>query len=306
MSLFKKKSLDTSKKNNKPKTQKEKIIEFFKNLVFAAVAAILIKSFFIETSHVPTPSMDSTIMVGDFLFVNKFIYGSSSPRNIPFTNVRLPYFQLPSFGEPKRYDIVVFEYPGNKEDIKPAVIDNYVKRCIGLPGDTIKIIDKIVFINNKEIKRPTFVQYNNRPAIPAGIANPEIFPLGYNWNEDNYGPLVIPKEGEIVNLNRNNIEIYKDIIDREYGKKVVSIYGFDIKINGKIATQYKFKQNFYFMMGDNRDNSADSRFWGFVPRNNIIGQAWMIYWSWNSDIPFSDLFELLASIRVNRLAKIVH
>ncbi len=304
MSLFNKKLLDI--KNNKPKTPKEKVIEFFKNLAFAAVAALLIKSFFIETSHVPTPSMENTILVGDFLFVNKFIYGASSPRNIPFTNVRLPYFQIPSFGEPERYSIVVFEYPGDKGELKPTVINNYVKRCIGLPGDTIKIIDKVVFINGKEIKRSINIQYNNQMPLSEERPNPDIFPYGFYWNEDNYGPLVIPKEGEVIALNRSNIEIYRDIINREYGRKVVSVEGNDIKIDGKITTKYTIKQNFYFMMGDNRDNSADSRFWGFVPREKIVGQSWMIYWSWNSDIPFTDFFELLASLRINRLAKIAH
>ena len=306
MSLFKNNSSDEKNKTKKSKTQKEKLIEFFKNLFFAAIAALLIKSFFIETSRVPTGSMESTIMVGDFLFVNKFIYGSSSPRNIPFTNVELPYFQLPAIGEPNRYDIVVFEYPGDRDELKPTVINNYVKRCIGLPGDVISIVDKVVFINGKEIKRPLHIQYNNQYPIPKGIANPVIFPKAFGWNEDNYGPLEIPKEGKTVNINRNNIEIYRTLIDRAYGRRVVTIEGDDIKIDGKIATTYQFKQNYYFMMGDNRDNSADSRFWGFVPREKIIGEAWMIYWSWDPAIPFSDFFELFASLRVNRLAKIVH
>ncbi len=306
MSLFKQNSLDEKKNTKKQKTQKEKLIEFFKNLFFAAIAALLIKSFFIETSRVPTGSMESTILVGDFLFVNKFIYGSSSPRNIPFTNVELPYFQLPALGEPDRFDIVVFEYPGDRDELKPTVINNYVKRCIGLPGDTIKIVNKVVFINGKEIKRPVHIQYNSQPPIPEGIPNPGIFPNGFGWNEDNYGPLEIPKEGQTVKLTRNNIEIYRTIIDREFGRHVVTVEGTDIKIDSKIATNYTFKQNFYFMMGDNRDNSADSRFWGFVPREKIIGQAWMIYWSWDPAIPFTDFFELFASLRVNRLAKIVH
>ena len=126
--MFNKKS-ETTEKNKKilPKTQKQKFIEFWKNLLFAAVAAFLIKSFLIETSRVPTPSMENTILVGDFLFVNKFIYGSSSPRNIPFTNIELPYFQLPAISEPEKGDIVVFEYPGDRDELKPKEISNYVK-----------------------------------------------------------------------------------------------------------------------------------------------------------------------------------
>jgi signal peptidase I len=124
------------KKKVLPKTPKEKFIEFIKNLLFAAVAALLIKSFLIETSRVPTGSMEKTILVGDFLFVNKFIYGSSSPRNIPFTNVALPFFTLPALTEPEKGDIVVFEYPGDRDELFAREISNYVKRCVAVPGDT--------------------------------------------------------------------------------------------------------------------------------------------------------------------------
>ncbi len=305
MSLFKKNNNNKNIKD-KPKTFKDKTLEFFKNLLFAAVAALLIKSFLIETSRVPTGSMEKTILIGDFLFVNKFIYGSSSPRNIPFTDITLPYFQLPALGEPERYDIVVFEYPGDRDELKPTVINNYVKRLVGLPGETISIVDKVVYINGKEIKRPHFIQYSNQMPIPKGIPNPAIFPYGCEWNEDNYGPISIPKKGDKVKLNRSNIEIYRNIIDREYGKRVVTVEGEEIKIEGKTISEYTIKQDFFFMMGDNRDNSADSRFWGFVPREKILGQAWMIYWSWDPAIPFSNIFDLLSSVRLNRLAKIVH
>ena len=134
----KKKKLE--KKLNR--TPIQKFFEFWKNLFFAAIAALLIKTFLIETSRVPTGSMEQTIMVGDFLFVNKFIYGSSSPRNIPFTNVALPYFQLPAISEPERGDIIVFEYPGDRDVLQPKEILNYVKRCVGEPGDTIEIKKK--------------------------------------------------------------------------------------------------------------------------------------------------------------------
>jgi len=305
MSFLNKNKTDKQTKE-KPKTFKDKSFEFVKNLLFAAIAALLIKSFLIETSRVPTGSMEKTILVGDFLFVNKFIYGSSSPRNIPFTDITLPYFQLPALGEPERFDIVVFEYPGDRDELKPTIINNYVKRLIGLPGDTVKIVNKIVYVNGKEIKRPHFIQYSNQLPIPSGIPNPAIFPYGSEWNEDNYGPIVVPKKGDNVKLSRQNIELFRNIIDREYGRRVVTVEGDDIKIDGKITTNYVIKQNFYFMMGDNRDNSADSRFWGFVPREKVLGQAWMIYWSWDPAIPFSNIFDLLSSVRLNRLAKIVH
>ena len=306
MSLFKKE--EASKEIKKPvmKTQKQKFIEFWKNLLFAAVAALIIKTFLIETSRVPTGSMEKTIMVGDFLFVNKFIYGSSSPRTILFTDVKLPYFQLPALREPKRGNIVVFEYPGDRDELSPAIINNYVKRCIGVPGDTIEVVDKVVFVNGKEAPRAQQIQYITDYCTPKGVINSHIFPKGAHFNEDNYGPVVVPRKGEVINLTTDNIDQWLTIIDREFGDNVVTVEGNQIMIKGKSVTSYTLKQDYFFMMGDNRDDSADSRYWGFVGRDKIIGQALMIYWSWDPSIPFSDFFNLLGSVRIGRIAKLVH
>lgn len=301
-------SKEEKKETKKPlaKTQKQKFFEFWKNLLFAAVAAFLIKTFFIETSRVPTGSMESTIRVGDFLFVNKFIYGSSSPRSIPFTDIAIPYFQLPAIREPHRGDIVVFEYPGDRDDLKAAEITNYVKRCIGIPGDTIEVVDKVVFVNGKEAPRPAHIQYINSYCTPKGIANPRIFPKGSDFNEDNYGPVIVPRKGQVVSLTPDNVEKWKIIIDRELGRLAVTVDGNQVMIDGKPVKSYTLTKDYYFMMGDNRDDSADSRFWGFVPRDKIEGEAFMIYWSWDPSIPFSDFFNLLGSVRLGRIAKLVH
>jgi signal peptidase I len=288
------------------KTQKQKTIEFFKNLLFAAVAAFLIKTFLIETSRVPTGSMEKTIMIGDFLFVNKFVYGSSSPRNIPFTNIALPYFQAPALRNPNRGDIVVFEYPGDRDSMSSQEITNYVKRCIGIPGDTVEVVDKVVFVNGKETPRPPQIQYINNYCTPKGIPNPRIFPKGSTSNEDNYGPVVIPRKGDVIELTAANVERWRIIIDRELGKPSVTLEGDNILIDGKKVRSYTLKKDYYFMMGDNRDDSADSRFWGFVPRDKVVGEAFLIYWSWDPSIPFSDFFNLLGSVRLGRIAKLVH
>lgn len=303
---IRKNSEEKEKSKNLPKSPKQKFIEFIKNLLFAAVAALVIKTFLIETSRVPTGSMEKTILVGDFLFVNKFIYGATSPRTIPFTNIALPYFQLPAIREPKRGDIIVFEYPGDRDELRPAEINNYVKRCIGIPGDTIEIIDKVVFVNGKEAWIPPYIQYINPYVTPKGVANPRIFPKGSNFNEDNYGPIVVPKKGDVIPLNLETVEKWRTIIDREFGRRVVTVEGNQVYIEGKPVNSYTLKKDYYFMMGDNRDDSADSRFWGFVPRDKIVGQAFLIYWSWDPSIPFSDFFKLLGSIRVDRIAKLVH
>lgn len=301
-----KKELAEEKKTPIVKTAQQKFWEFWKNLLFAAIAAFLIKTFLIETSRVPTGSMEKTIWIGDFLFVNKFVYGSSSPRNIPFTNISLPYFQMPAIREPRAGDIVVFEFPGDKDELAPVEISNYVKRCIGVPGDTIEVVDKVVFVNGKEAPRASQIQYMNNYVTPQGIANPRIFPQGSNFNEDNYGPIIVPKKGDVINLSLSNIEQWRTIIDREFGKRAVSVEGNTIMIEGKPVSSYTLKQDYFFMMGDNRDDSLDSRFWGFVSRDKIVGEALMIYWSWDPSIPFSDFFNLLSSVRLNRIAKLVH
>ncbi len=297
---------ENSKKNIPVKSPSKKFWDFWKNLLFAAIAALLIKTFLIETSRVPTGSMEKTILVGDFLFVNKFIYGSSSPRNIMFTNISLPYFQLPAIRDPRKGDIFVFEYPGDRDELEPKEIMSYVKRCMAEPGDTIEIKNKVVFINGKEAPIPKHIQYLQRTILPKNFHEPRIFPKGSGWNKDQYGPLVIPKKGDVVKLTPKNIEIYRTLINRTYKRKVVEVKGNDIYIDGKKTTEYTIPQDYYFAMGDNRDDSADSRYWGFVPREKVIGEALMIYWSWDPSIPFSDLFRLLGSTRFNRIAKIVH
>ncbi len=302
--MFKKK--EEEKKKVAPKTHAQKTWDFFKNLLIAAFAAFMIKAFLIETSRVPTPSMEETIMVGDFLFVNKFIYGSSSPRNIPFTDITLPYFQLPAIREPEMGDIVVFEYPGNRDELYSVHYMNYVKRCMGTPGDTLQIKDKVVFVNGEEADIPVHIQYRDPIPEPRGYVRPDIFPKGSPWNRDNYGPLVIPQKGDVITLTTDNVDKWRTIIDREYGKRVVSVKNGKVTIEGKAVDSYTLQKDYYFMMGDNRDQSDDSRFWGLVPRDKIVGQATMIYWSWDPSIPFSDFFKLIGTTRINRIAKLVH
>jgi signal peptidase I len=292
-------------KQEKEKPTKDKARNFVETILFALIGALIIKTFFIETSRIPTGSMISTILEGDFVFVNKMIYGSSTPRNVPFTDIRLPYFRFPSFREPQRKDVVVFEWPGNKDELETPIIWNYVKRLIGLPGDTVEIKDKVVFVNGKEFWIPPHIQYLY-PSRPARFVDEYIFPKGAQWNSDNYGPLVIPKKGDVIKLTSQNVEQWRTIIDREFGERVVSVSGNKILINNKPVDSYTLKKDYYFMMGDNRDASFDSRFWGFVSRDRIIGQPLMIYWSWNKDIPLSSFFELLASVRLDRIAKLIH
>lgn len=350
--------------------RKSKTREWIDAIVFAVIAATIIRTFFFEAFTIPTPSMEKTLMVGDFLFVSKLHYGARTPMtplSVPFTHQelpifggksyseawKLPYYRLPGFSSVQNNDIVVFNYP--MEDERPVDKQtHYIKRCIGIGGDTIRIIDRTVYINGKPAMLPKKSQYiydiqtdgssinertlqkmdvtdggrvsmegqyrfcltqPNAKAIKemsivkymqvmnqaAGQADPIIFPQDPNvpWNVDNFGPLYIPKEGATITLTKQNISMYRRVISVYEGNTLVEKDG-KIFINGKETNTYTFKMNYYFMMGDNRHNSADSRFWGFVPEDHIVGKAVFIWMSWDSNGSF------LSKIRWSRLFNIIH
>jgi len=284
---------------------KKKAIELIKEAMKIAFLFLIITSSIIESSTVPTSSMEGTILVGDRMLINKFIYGSATPRYIPILDIKLPYFQLPSIREPQKNDIIVFEYPGDRDELFPEELTHYVKRCVAVQGDTIKIINKVVFINGKEFLIPAYIKYLSPITKSKKVIEENIFPKGSGWNGDNYGPYVIPSKGDEIILTIENIEKWRTIIDREFGERVVNVKGSKIIINGKVTNSYTLQKDYYFMMGDNRDNSLDSRYWGLVPRDKIVGQPIMCYWSWDSNIPFSQPFDLINSIRLNRIAKLI-
>lgn len=281
------------------------ILREAKSLLLTAAAFVFITSAFIEGSIVPTPSMEKTIMTGDRLFINKFVFGPSTPTYVPLTNIELPYHRFPALRDPERNEIIVFRYPGELNEIKDDKIEHWVKRCVALPGDTIEIINKVIYINGKQSPIPKNINYSLQPLNHKDNKNPRIFPSNTKWNEDNYGPLVIPKKGDCINLSVDNIAKWQTLINRELGSKVVSFDQNNVKINGEQVNSYTITKDYYFMVGDNRDNSLDSRFWGFVPRENIVGTPIIIFWSWDSNIPFSRPLDLLSSIRFNRIAKLV-
>ena len=282
------------------------LLSYVKSLFSTVLFFIFVTSLLIEGSIVPTPSMENTILSGDRLLINKFIFGPSTPTYIPFTNIELPCYRFPSIREPERGEILVFRFPGELDQLKDNEIEFWVKRCVGLPGDTLEIKNKVIFVNGKKIPIPTFVKYKIQQIKTKRVDNNNIFPQSSLWNEDNYGPIVIPQKGDIINLNAENIFKWKTLIERELNKRTVKIIRDTIFINDKECCSYKVKNDYYFMVGDNRDNSWDSRHWGFLARNNIVGKPIIIFWSWNSDIPFSRPLDLISSIRLNRIAKLVN
>lgn len=288
------------------KKRKSKPKEYFDALVWAAVVAFIIKVLLFEAYRIPTGSMENTLLVGDFLLVTKFTYGATTPRNIPFTDIRIPYFRLPGFKDPKPGDVVVFDFPGDRDDKESKEVLNYIKRCVAVAGDSIKVVNKVLYRNGQVFPNPSQSKYI-APLQPVNLANNRIFPKGSGWNEDNYGPIRIPKKGDIIKIDSSNFEGYKMFIVKEGYTNVKLNPDGSLTADDKTFKEgkYEVKKDYLWMMGDNRNNSLDSRFWGFMPMENVVGEAFLIYWSWDANISFADFFKLLGTIRWNRVGSLI-
>jgi signal peptidase I len=392
--------------DQRPEIKKTVVREWADAIIFAVVAATIIRTFIMEAYTIPTSSMEKSLLVGDYLFVSKMAYGPklpNTPLSFPFVHhtlplttstksylewIKLPDYRFPGFGHVQRFDAVVFNYPAgdtvstrfqsnisyytlvkeygrkrvwsdkrNFGDIVYRPVDkreNYIKRCIGMPGDTLQIVDREVYINGKKIHNPGKQQFQYRvytdgssinpkilqklniteggrtglpgqfiyvltdeardalaklPVVkkievlnnPKGDWDKDIFPQDpqYRWNRDNFGPLWIPQKGATVKLNEKTLPLYKRAI-RVYEGNDLKIKDGKAYIDGKPANEYTFKMDYYWMMGDNRHNSADSRYWGFVPENHIVGKAEFIWLSLDPNKPFFD-----GKIRWNRVMTLV-
>lgn len=396
--------------------QRTVVREWIDAIVFAVVAATIIRTFVAEAYTIPTPSMEKTLLVGDFLFVSKFHYGAripNTPLAIPFFHhtipvlniksyseaIKLPYAKLPGFQKVKRNDMVVFNFPAGdtvaleRQEVSYYDImrsaknelaqqgfsgltpweavrktftvtsrpvdkrENYIKRCVGVPGDSLEIINGILFVNGSKAYEPE--EYETTWLLNAGTTlSPSFFaennitdrienfeagkyalnlprhkaaefkkmfgkdsirkfvlplkedqdkigsiypnePRYYHWNVDQFGPVVIPYAGMTVSLNDSTWPRYERIISVYEGNEVKR-EGNKFIINGKETNTYEIKMNYYWMMGDNRHNSQDSRYWGFVPEDHIVGKAWFI---WLSIDQQADIFH---KVRWWRLFSSIH
>jgi signal peptidase I len=279
------------------------VLGFLKEMLQVMACVLLINSFVLASFKVPTASMEDTVGVGDFLLVNKFIYGGTTPYSIPLTSIRIPHLRVPGFRHVERGDVIVFDWPGNRDDVEKPEQMYYLKRCIGLPGDTIRIDKRNVYVNGMKQTVPPRGKYLRPEPIPSGYRNPYIFPRDSAFTEDNYGPIVVPAKGSILSLNADSFPAWEVFIRREGHR--TSLVDNKVLIDGVTTTRYVVERDYLFAMGDNRDNSLDSRFWGFVPIEDVIGTPMLVYWSWNPAIPLYHPIDKLLSAKLGRIGTII-
>ena len=297
-------STDPDKSSAVPHVEKKiasTLVEYGKIILTILLAAIFLKSFVVDAYRIPTTSMENTLNAGDFIFVNKLAYGLRTPRYVPFTKIPLPHFAIPIFHTIRRGDVMVFEFPGNQNELHTSEQINFIKRCIGLPGDTVEIRNGLVIVNGIVTPSPPLGKNSN--ISNSQLENEKIFPEGSGFSSTNYGPIVIPKKGNIWEINVFNITQWQVFIEREGHN--VQLNGDKLSIDGKIASSYEIQQNYYFVLGDNRNNSLDSRYWGFLPDDNLIGEALFIYWSWNPEISNASLSERISAIQWGRIGTLI-
>jgi signal peptidase I len=218
--------------------------------------------------------------------------------------VRLPWFRVPALRSVARGDVIVFEFPGQREEVQSPEFMFYLKRCVALSGDTIQVVNRILYINGKPAPIPRNMKFNNMNPRPQAYADQKIFPRDAAFNEDFWGPVVVPKKGDVLELNASSYVRWATFIARE-GHRVRLDERARVLVDGVPAARYTVQRNYLFGMGDNRDNSLDSRFWGFIPEDNIVGTPMIVYWSWDPDKPLSSIVDKLGSIRLGRIGSLI-
>ena len=294
---------ETAGKTSAQRTAMKSGLEYVKTILITVAVALALKMFVVEAYRIPSGSMENTLMVGDFLLVNKLAYGLRTPHYIPLTNVKVTSLSLPLFAAVERGDIVVFEYPNGIDYLESEGQVNYIKRCVGLPGDTVVIRESRVFINGRELTQPAHGK-SSYPGFLFPNVGIRLLPGGKGYTEDDYGPVVVPKEGDRIRLNAQTFEDWRSLVQLEGHRIYLGADG-SVGVDGKEASEYVVEENYYFVLGDNRHNSLDSRFWGFVPDKNLIGEALMVYWSWDLDIAMTSVRDKVSSIRWNRIGSFV-
>lgn len=295
------------KQIKKKETPMESLVSLIKTIIGAIIVVMFLNGALIASFVVPTGSMEKTVMPGDFLFVNKFIYGPTTPQIIPFVNIPLPFYKFPGPKDPEKGDVIVFVFPGHRDEIKSEQFTYYLKRCVASAGDTIEIKNKKIFVNGVPQKFPEHGVVAEGTDPNEEYQRALTFPRYSGFTADNYGPLTIPKKGDKIQLTPKNISQWDTFIIRE-GNEDATSDGKNVYINGEKVDEYTVQRDYCFAVGDNRDNSLDSRFWGFVPYDNVVGTPLLVYWSWPVEDEFGNptsLGDKLASVRWGRIGTII-
>lgn len=279
------------------------LLYYLKAVVATLLVAFFLKTCVIEAYRIPSGSMESTLLVGDFLIVNKIAYSLYTPRYIPLTNLSILSVPLASLKTVRRGDVLIFELPQKHYSESMNDHPNYIKRCIGLPGDTILIRDTQVFVNGMEISNPPHARLESEMSRLHSSRDLPLYPPGSGFRRNFYGPLVVPKKGDVIQIDVMNIRKWKHLLEQEGHE--VSVQNSNVLLDGERIDSYTIQKNYYFVLGDNRPNSLDSRYWGFVPEENIIGEALFVYWSWNLDVPQENFFDRWRTIRWDRIGTVI-
>lgn len=240
-------------------------------LLVGIVVLTTIRVFVLEPYSIPTGSMKPTIQEGDVILVNKLPYTIRSLRYIPFTQIRIPYLELPGLGHLERGDVIVFDYPGPER--LPPSDQQFVKRCVAIPGDTIELVDGRIRVDGTEVPP---VDLDRSTSFPDERREPVSVGRAYRLLRDGR-KVIVPYRGYEIPMDSAAVGLWGPLIQSEgisveYKNRIVFVGGLP-------ATRYIVRRNYCFALGDNSGDSYDSRYFGFIPFDNLIGRTWIVYWS---------------------------
>jgi len=281
----------------------KKLLKFIKIAFLVAIIALIIKAFAIDAFQIPSTSMENTLQPGDFIFANKFAYEIATPREIPIANLHIPQYKLFEVGKPEINDIVIFEFPQGFENDPIRGGSKYVKRLIAGPHDTLRITNGEIFVNGRAIKLPSTYKNPNYADDKEVMKDEAIYPPEAKWNRDSYGPIIIPAKGDTIMIAPENFDRWQSVIVMDHGERSLLSEGTIVTLDGRAIFEYVLKQDHYFVIGDNFEESMDSRHFGFITDNMIIGKALFIYWSYDSEKVAPGPLGFLSAIRADRIFK---